>query len=189
MFIHRATQVGPIRTFEVFARNLDPMLDRFEVVLDSTTVNENPELDTLIPFSKLLRTNHLILRGEYEKIFLAIYGKLLSHEDTSLLVSRQFEVSQPMRREDNITPLLSKEEEEILEQAEASLAEPEPASLESMIDIKGISLSDTTFTAKLQIKSTAFTSSTNKNPLGHCTQLRDFIGTIEIVHLFITLSF
>ncbi len=38
--------------FEIFGKNLDVPTDRFEVILDSTTINENPELDSLVPIVK-----------------------------------------------------------------------------------------------------------------------------------------
>lgn len=171
----------------MFARNLDVSLDRFEVVLESATVNENPEMDTLIPISKQLRTNHLILRGEYEKISLAIYGKLVSPEETSLMLNRQFEISQPMKREDNISPLLSNEEEEMLIQAEKSFADLEITTFESMTDLKlvnEITSLETGLLDKLNTQAEALVTSLSKDPdpSMHCIELREFIENIETVY-------
>lgn len=149
-------------------------------------MNENPELDTLIPFSRQLRTNHLILRGEYEKISLAIYGKLISAEEASLIVSRQFEVSQPMRREDNISPLLSEEEEEMLAKAAESLSKIEEAPSESMADIKlakEVNSVEGGFAEKLGVLAEALFTSMNSSPSpsAYTAQLKDFTSTIEAV--------
>jgi hypothetical protein len=103
-------------------------------------------------------------------------------------MSRQFEVSQPMKREEDITPLLSKEEEEILEQAEKSLTEAEPISFEPMTDIKAIPSIDTTFKDKLISQGEDFICIPSLDPIRYGTRLKDLIGTIETVCLFITLS-
>ena len=182
------TQVGAIRTFEVFAKNLDAVLDRFEVVLDSTTVNENPEMDTLIPFSRPLQTSHLIFRGEYEKITLAIYGKLVPPEEMGSILNKQFDIIQPMNKEDNISPLLSLEEEQILLEAMNSIEDTSSA-LDVMTDIEFIKFemiseaNISEFITKIISKGKVLIETINKkpNPTVYCKELNEYVSSIRNV--------
>lgn len=119
------TQQSPAKGFEIFGKNQDTPSDRFEVILDSTNINENPELDTIIPFTKRLRTDHIIIRGEYERLTIAIYGKLLNPEEANLLIKKQFDMSQQPEyqtlKKDEVSPLLTMEEEQVLGNAYANL--------------------------------------------------------------------
>jgi len=124
--------------FEIFAKNMDNPSDKFDIILDSSSVNENPELDSIIPFTRKLKTDHLILRGEYEKISIAIYGKLLSPEEISSILSKQFDMPQqaifPLSKKEEISSKLPPEDEKILEEAIKCLKiKHEP---EKMIDVK-----------------------------------------------------
>lgn len=80
------TQSTPIFHFEVFAKNLVEISDQFEQVITPTTVD--PE-DTIFPFYKKLITNHLIIRGSFEKITICVYGQPCSNQENIFLLESQ----------------------------------------------------------------------------------------------------
>ena len=49
------SQSTPAKMFEIFGKNLDVPSDRFEVILDAVTINDNPENDYLVPIVKRVR--------------------------------------------------------------------------------------------------------------------------------------
>ncbi len=200
-----------MKSFEVFAKNLDSPSDRFEPVLDSATVNENPEMDTLIPFSKQLKTDHVILRGEYEKISVAMYGKLLPPEEVSLILSKQFDMPQQaafiLKRKDEISPALSESDEKILENAKRYFElidlGTSPSVASTMTDVDPFVAIDKshlpptppaaenieTLKAKIEalckgIMDVYSGAVTSPPPITFCSLLQDLISNVEKVSLF-----
>ena len=110
------TQPYPVKSFQLFALNLESQEDKFECVLDECQVNDSPDSDTLIPFSSVLLTNHLIIRGEYEKITVAIYGHILSPEESNTLLKKETDIKSILKdiAKENPTPLLTDEEEKLI---------------------------------------------------------------------------
>ena len=80
------TQSSPIFNFEVFVRNLEVVSDTLEKVVSIQTINECGLEDCIFPFYSKLVTNHLILRGTFEKITVCIYGKTCSVEEKIFLI-------------------------------------------------------------------------------------------------------
>jgi len=69
------TQTAPIHNFEIFSRNLKKYSDKFECILENSTINESGgSNDCIFPILSEFVTNHIIIRGMYEKITICIYG-------------------------------------------------------------------------------------------------------------------
>lgn len=83
------TQTSPIFHFEIFARNLETTSDKLEQVVESQTINDSSDgisYDSVFPFYGKLTTNHLIIRGSFEKITLCIYGQPCSNQESISLL-------------------------------------------------------------------------------------------------------
>ncbi len=79
--------MNPIYNFEIFGRNLKRVSDHFEVLFENATINENNgNCDLIFPFHKEFVTNHLIIRGMFEKITLCIYGISIMGPECFMLV-------------------------------------------------------------------------------------------------------
>ena len=84
------TQKSSIFHFEVFARNLKRLSDKFDCVVESCTVNkENGEKDSIFPIYSELCTNHIVIRGTFEKITLCIYGTPVNGADNHKLLESE----------------------------------------------------------------------------------------------------
>ena len=81
------TQITPIYNFEIFGRNLKKISDHFEVLFENATINENNgATDLVFPFHKEYVTNHLIIRGMFERMTLCIYGYSIMGPECFMLV-------------------------------------------------------------------------------------------------------
>ncbi|MCQ2821510.1 MAG: hypothetical protein MJ252_29990, partial [archaeon] len=81
------TQKNLIYNFEVFARNLKKISDKFECVVGCCTANKDSgESDSIFPVYSELVTNHIVLRGTYEKITLCIYGIPFEGQENNILL-------------------------------------------------------------------------------------------------------
>lgn len=81
------TQSEPIFNFEIFVRNLELPLSKFEQVLEPITVNEQKgNNDSIFPFVERIVTNHIILRGSFEKMTLCVYGQPLEVQESLMLL-------------------------------------------------------------------------------------------------------
>ena len=81
------TQSASIYNFDIFARNLKKPSDKFEKVVDNEVINkENGETDSIFPFTSEFVTNHIVIRGTFERITMCIYGAPLNGSDNHLLL-------------------------------------------------------------------------------------------------------
>ena len=81
------TQKDIIYNFEIFGRNLKRLNDKFEILYPCSNINtDNGETDCIFPFRKEFVTNHIVIRGKFEKITMCIYGKVYDENDKSLII-------------------------------------------------------------------------------------------------------
>lgn len=68
--------------------------DVFEKIVECQTINEAGIQDCIFPFYSKFVTNHLIIRGTYEKLTLCIYGATYSNQESfSFLEAAKTEVN------------------------------------------------------------------------------------------------
>ena len=81
------TQKDIIYNFEIFGRNLKRLNANFEILYPCSNINtDNGETDCIFPFRKEFVTNHIVIRGKFEKITMCIYGKVYDEIDKSLII-------------------------------------------------------------------------------------------------------
>lgn len=80
------TQSSPIFNFEIFTRNLELTSDTLEKVTSIQTLNNSGIEDIIFPFYSKIITNHIVIRGTFERITLCIYGQPCSLEEKMLIL-------------------------------------------------------------------------------------------------------
>lgn len=80
------TQCSPIFNFEIYTRNLELISDTLEKVTSIQTLNNTGVEDIIFPFYSKIITNHIVIRGTFEKITLCIYGQPCSLEEKMLIL-------------------------------------------------------------------------------------------------------
>ena len=81
------TQKDIIFNFEIFGRNLKKIDDKFELIFKCENINKTQgETDNIFPLLTEFTTNHIVFRGNFEKITMCIYGTTCNTNENSQLV-------------------------------------------------------------------------------------------------------
>ena len=96
------TQKDIIYNFEIFGRNLKKINDKFEILFPCNNINtNNGESDCIFPFLKEFVTNHIVIRGKFEKITMCIYGKAYDESDKTQIIDNA-KLDVPLEKLDEI---------------------------------------------------------------------------------------
>ena len=60
-------------------------------MLERCTVNETNDRDTLFPITRQLLSDHIVFRGEFEKLTLVVFGAILAPEEEKLIAMHNAE--------------------------------------------------------------------------------------------------